>query len=141
MTDAPNTCPGHSIEVGHRYHEDWDEQNDEDWYAFQAVAGVTYTLQTSQLGARADTSLALYDTGCGVLLAENDDVSWPDDLSSRIVWTAPTDGVYHVLVRPYDWRVYGADTDYVFGVSTTASPVPFDVAESDADKPAPPSLP
>jgi hypothetical protein len=49
--------------------------------------------------------------------------------------------VYHVLVRPYDWRVYGTDTDYVFGLSTAAPPVLFDVDESGADKPAPPSLP
>ena len=35
--------------------------NDQDWIKFDAQEGITYTLQTSILGAQADTYLYLYD--------------------------------------------------------------------------------
>ena len=138
LDDAPNDCPGQTVVVGDLYRDDWDTWNDNDWYSFEAQAGQTYTLQTSDLEARADTILVLYGPGCVEELAENDDLSWPTDVASRIVWTAPAGGTYHAGVRSYDWRVYGADTGYTFGVSrggVAAAAMTF--GESAPEKPAP----
>jgi len=106
--DAPGTCPGLSIALDTFYRDSFDGENDNDWFAFTAVAGQTYVLETGNLGPQGDTLLALYAaTDCGTPLAENDDINYPHDVASRIVWTAPADGVYSALVRSYDWRVYG----------------------------------
>jgi hypothetical protein len=134
LEDAPDVCPGHTVEVGnHLYLDDFDALNDHDWYSFEAVAGRTYTIRTSELQARADTSIALYGDDCTTVLAENDDVAWPDDVASRIVWTAQASGTYHVDVRAYDWQVYGNDTGYTFGVQ-------FGAAEVDGDRRVPEAL-
>jgi hypothetical protein len=62
--------------------------------------------------------LYLYGGDCGTLLAENDDCV-PGDPSSGscITWQAPADGDYSILVRSYDWRVYGAGTQYTLNVA------------------------
>ncbi|MCP3958719.1 MAG: PKD domain-containing protein, partial [bacterium] len=134
LEDAPDTCPGHTVTVGnHLYLDDFDALNDHDWYSFEAVAGQTYTIQTSELQARADTSIALYGDDCTTVLAENDDVAWPDDVASRIVWTAQASGTYHVDARSYDWQVHGNDTGYTFGVH-------FGAAEVDVDRRTPEAL-
>jgi hypothetical protein len=117
LDDAPDGCPGLVVEVGHLYRDDFDRTNDNDWYTFWAAAGRTYTLGTFGLAGRADTLLELYGPNCATLLAENDDVDYPRDRASRIVWAAPAGGPYHAVVRNYDWRVHGADTGYTFGVT------------------------
>ena len=118
LQDAPNTCPGHTVEIGdHLYRDDWDMPNDNDWYSFQAIAGQIYTIQTSELESRADTIMTLYAPDCTTELAQNDDVAWPDDVASRIVWTAPNDGIFSVMLRSYDWQVIGNDTGYTLDVT------------------------
>lgn len=140
--DAPGTCPGLSIALDTFYRDAFDGENDNDWYAFQAVAGQTYVLETGNLGPQADTLLALYAaTDYETPLAENDDINYPHDVASRIVWTAPADGVYSALVRSYDWRVYGPGTDYTLRVTrSTGGATPQSVTPS-TDKPAPPPTP
>ena len=101
--------------LGHSYREDVDRENDLDWFSFDAVVGQAYTLRTFDLESRSDTSMMLYDRGCTVPIAQNDDVDYPD-VSSRIVWTAEYDGTYHVRVRNYDWRMYGVNTGYTFKI-------------------------
>ncbi len=141
VADAPGTCPGFSIALDTFYRDDFDGENDNDWYTFTAVAGQTYVLETSVLGPQGDTLLALFAaTDCGTPLAENDDINYPHDVASRIVWTAPANGVYSVLVRSYDWRVYGPDTDYTFRVTRSSGVTPQS-APSTNDKPAPPPTP
>ncbi len=118
LQDAPNSCPGHGVAIGdHLYRDDWDVPNDNDWYSFEAVSGQTYVIQTSELEARADTILTLFDSDCEAELAQNDDVAWPDNVASRIVWTAPTGGTYCVMLRSFDWQVFGNDTGYTFDVA------------------------
>jgi len=135
--DAPGTCPGLSIALDTFYRDSFDGENDNDWFAFTAIAGQTYVLETGNLGPQADTLLALYAaTDCGTPLAENDDINYPHDVASRIVWTAPADGVYSALVRSYDWRVYGPGTDYTLRVTRGAATLPQSVP-STGDKPAP----
>ncbi len=139
VADAPGTCPGLSIALDTFYRDDFDAENDNDWFAFQAIAGQTYVLATGDLGPRGDTSLALYTASdCVTPLAENDDIAYPHNVASRIVWTAPADGVYCALVRSYDWRVYGPDTGYTFQVTHGAATLPQNIQPApDSHKPLP----
>ncbi|WP_462328009.1 pre-peptidase C-terminal domain-containing protein [Desulfobaculum sp.] len=123
LDEAPPQCPGWPVAVGARYRDDLDGPNDNDWFAFTAQAGATYVLATSDLGTQADTWLTLHRADdCTTPLADNDDIAWPANLASRIVWTAPADGVYCGLVRAWDWQVYGPETGYTFGVALTEMP-------------------
>ncbi len=145
LDDAPDQCPGYDVLIDdHLYRDDWDFENDNDWYTFQAEAGQTYTIQTEDLEEQADTLLFLYDAGCATVLAENDDISWPANVASRVVWTAPEAGTYCVMIRSYDWEVFGTDTGYTFQVSTGVVEQPgASVAAGDdaPPKPAPPPTP
>jgi LPXTG-motif cell wall-anchored protein len=145
LQDAPDYCPAHRVEAGdHLYRDDWDFENDNDWYVFDAVAGQTYTVQTSELETRADTILALHASDCATLLEENDDVFWPQNVASRIVWTAPDNGAYCVMVRSFDWRVYGESTGYTFSVTLGTPATGMDVAPTGDNvpiKPLPPPTP
>jgi hypothetical protein len=67
-----------------------------DWNTFAAQAGEVYTITTSSWGPRADTFLTLFDTDGRTFLMANDDSPGTTDYSSRIVWRAPTDGIYYV---------------------------------------------
>ncbi|GEM_PF-926538 len=137
IADAPGICPGLDSAWETLYRDDFDGENDNDWFAFQAVAGQTYVLETGDLGPQADTLLALYATNdCATPLAENDDVNYPRDVTSRIVWTAPANGVYSTLVRSYDWRVYGPDTGYTLRVTQGMTTTPQSNLPT-TDKPAP----
>jgi hypothetical protein len=67
-----------------------------DWFVFTAQAGDVYTITTSSWGRRADTFVSLYASDGSTLLAANDDYEGTTDYSSRIVWTAPVNGVYYL---------------------------------------------
>ncbi len=135
--DAPGTCPGLSIALDTFYRDNFAGENDNDWFAFTAVAGQTYVLETGNLGPQGDTLLALFAaTDCGMPLAENDDINYPHDIASRIVWTAPADGIYSALVRSYDWRVYGLGTEYTFRVTRGSATLPQSAPPS-TEKPVP----
>ena len=111
--EGRDTCPGELINGEWDYiRQEFEHENDNDWFAFDAQAGVTYRIETGGLGSRADTTLELHNQNCGAILAQSDDIEWPDNLASRVIWTAPQSGRYHINVRPYDWRVYGTATDY-----------------------------
>jgi subtilisin family serine protease len=74
--------------------------SDADWFKFQATAGWGYMIDTDLLGLE-DSVLSLYDTDGTTLLAWNDDVSWPSDPSSAIIWQAPANGIYSIAVTNY----------------------------------------
>lgn len=90
----------------------FDSMSDEDWFKFEAQAGITYTLRTLNLGMSADTYLYLYDTDGATLIASNDD--YGGSLASQIEWQAPADGTYYVLVRHWNPNVNGCGTGYAF---------------------------
>ncbi len=115
VDEAPDDCPGYPAEVDWLYRENFDVANDNDWFAFEAVAGQTYVIETRGLGLEADTMLYLYASDCQTLLAENDD-RVEGDPSSRIVWTATETGRLAAMVLSFDWRVYGPDTGYTFSI-------------------------
>ena len=123
LDDAPDQCPGLPVLIGDRYRDDLDQSNDNDWFTFEARAGETYLLETTDLGAQADTWLSLHHAeDCGTSLAENDDIAWPANLASRLVWTVPADGVYCVLIRSWNWQVYGPETGYTLAIEITEIP-------------------
>ncbi|MBC7250101.1 MAG: pre-peptidase C-terminal domain-containing protein [Anaerolineae bacterium] len=96
-------------------------EGDQDWIKFQATAGFTYTLSTTNDGGHADTVLYLYDTDGVTLITSNDDYPgmWP---SSQIDWQAPADGVYYVKVEHWDPYAYGCTTAYGLSVSGEGLP-------------------
>jgi hypothetical protein len=141
IADAPDACPGLEVQFGVTYVKSFDHENDNDWFQFDAVAGRTYTMQTGELHGDTDTVLYLRDTDCETLIEENDDISYPDNIASRIVWTATASGTYHAQVRNYDYRVYGANTGYTFQLVKGAVTAPAGLIASGGDKPAPPPMP
>ncbi len=86
--------------------------NDADWVKFQARAGKRYVLETGNLGFTTDTVLTLYDSDGTTVLAENDDIAYPDNLASRVAWIAQKDGWLYARVRHWDGRIAGNAVTY-----------------------------
>ncbi len=76
-----------------------DFAGDQDWFAFQGEAGVTYTF-TSVLFSLPDSQLVLYDTDGVTVLAFDDDGG--GGLAATLNWTASVDGTYFLAVRGFD---------------------------------------
>lgn len=136
LGDAPDHCPGYLAAVGLRYHDNFGHTNDNDWFDFVAVAGTTYTLQTFDLGAHADTLLSLYEPDCTTLIANNDDRE-PGNKSSLVSWISTAGGTYHAMVRGYDWTIHGTGTEYTFSITTGSATI----AQKTTNKPIPPATP
>lgn len=98
------------IVLGETQHHNFDSLSDQDWIKFTAQGGVTYTIQTSDLGPAADTYLYLYDTDGTTLLAANDD--YGGSLASQIEWSPPITDTYYVLVKHWNPNVGGCGTGY-----------------------------
>ncbi|MBN1640902.1 MAG: pre-peptidase C-terminal domain-containing protein [Anaerolineae bacterium] len=88
---------------------------DQDWVWFDAEAGMTYVLHTSNLGFAADTHLYLYDTDGQTELAHNDDYGYL--VSSRIIWVAPASGTYYAKVQHHNPIASGPATHYDLAIS------------------------
>jgi len=102
------------IVLGETQHHNFDSLSDQDWIKFTAQGGVTYTIQTSDLGPAADTYLYLYDTDGTTLLAANDD--YGGSLASQIEWSPPITDTYYVLVKHWNPNVSGCGTTYTLSV-------------------------
>jgi hypothetical protein len=98
---------------GHNIHA----VGDHDWLSFQAQAGVTYLVETYDLGQAVDTVLLLYNEG-GEELAEDDD-SGDEPRASRIAWTAQTTEPLYVMVR--DYKDDRADRSMTYDISVYES--------------------
>ena len=84
------------------------------------MAGITFTLVTTNTGGYADTVLYLYESNCTTLVGFNDDD--PDNFpASRLEWQPTADGVFYVMVEHWDEYAYGASTEY--GISILADEV------------------
>jgi len=146
LADAPAQClSAAAVVISDIYQDDFATANDNDWYQFPAEAGRQYALTTGALGARADTLVYLYAPGdCVNPTAQNDDISYPTNIASRLDWTAPAEGTYYAMVRNWDWQVYGTDTGYRFTVAVAVPPVVTHTATSAPSgngKPTPPPTP
>jgi hypothetical protein len=135
LDDAPDTCPGERVAVGSSYEEDFDHENDNDWWTFEAQAGETYTVRTFDLGPQGDTVLELYAGDCVSLLEENDDCSG-DTLASCITWQAPATGDYHLMVRHYDWQITGPSSAYTLSIERGTVTSSSEAGDTRLDKPA-----
>jgi hypothetical protein len=80
---------------------------DIDWVKFQATAGMTYTIEASNVGTDAEIILSLYDE-CGGAPSFG--------TGARIVWQAQESGTYYVKVEHHD-DTYGIDTRYELSVT------------------------
>ncbi|RME81190.1 MAG: hypothetical protein D6775_14260, partial [Caldilineae bacterium] len=103
----PNDTPGSATPLtpdGTTWHLDFGQTNDQDWFVFQAEAGITYTMTTSNLQG-ADTIMFLFDHATS---NESDAIASNDDfgatLASQIAFTAPSDGTYYFMVRDFFHR-------------------------------------
>jgi hypothetical protein len=76
------------IAVGQSQAHNFCGVDDQDWVKFWAWAGKRYVVQTGNLGWTGDTVLTLYDADGTTVLAENDDIAYPDNLASRVEWIA-----------------------------------------------------
>lgn len=81
-----------------------DNGSDQDWFAITLNAGVAYTFDlqgsTTGQGTLADPVLRLLN-GAGQLVASNDDISYPSNPNSRIVYTPATSGTYYLSAQAY----------------------------------------
>lgn len=84
-------------------------QHDQDWVSFTVNANTPYVLETTNVGAEADTLLALYDAN-GTLLSQNDDHS-PGG-ASQVAYTFAQAGTYYAKVMLYNAANFGAGTEY-----------------------------
>ncbi len=121
------------IALGEAQTHNFDRMEDEDWLRFNAQAGITYTLRTSNLGVSADTYLYLYDSDGTTLLASNDD--YDGALSSYIEWAAPASGVYYARIRHWNPNVGGCGTSYDFRFAKLGSEIFLPVVVNNTTSP------
>lgn len=99
--------------------------NDQDWVAFTVNANTPYRLETTDVGAEADTMLEVYDAN-GTTLAKNDDHT-PGG-ASQIAYTFAQAGTYYAKVMLYNSASFGEGTHYSLrlqaGTPTPAPTVP-----------------
>lgn len=79
------------VPVHHTFYPDGDA----DWVRFQADAGATYVLETTDETGDCATELQLFAPDTVASLAVNDSRA-PGDLTSRIDFTAPASGTYYL---------------------------------------------
>jgi hypothetical protein len=96
---------------------------DQDWVQFAAThAGMTFTIQTSNLALGTDTILKLFAPDRTSQLAANDDVGAGGQ--SLITFTAPAAGVYYVQVVPFNTNQFGTNLSYQLSASSSPPPAP-----------------
>ena len=120
---------------------------DVDWFAFQAVAGKSYTFST-ELNTLEDSTLSLYNRNGTEKLRYNDDIG-PGNLASSIQWTASYSGTYYLAVASYHGIYAGSYTlnvlvdnsapvlptiaDQSMSHSQTTLTVPINASDADGD--------
>lgn len=114
-----------TITVGPVQTHTFHQGGDYDWIKFNALAGQTYVIETSNLSSEADTFIYLYDTDGQTVITNNDDSY---GLASRIQWTFTQNGTYFVMVRHYDFAGIGkydvsVNIDIMPPTADTISPV------------------
>jgi hypothetical protein len=105
------------IEVGALQGHNLHAVGDRDWLYFEAEAGRTYVIETSELGRRMDTVVSLYD-GEGRRLASDDD-GGEELLASRLYWAPEEAGRLYVMIQDFADAEAGHGTEYDVSVTTS----------------------
>ncbi len=87
-----------------------------DFAKFTAQAGVTYTLETFDLGAASDTELCLRRGDNTTIVCDDDSGAGK---GSRIVWQADAAGTYYLEVIERNPDIVGPDSAYTLRARTT----------------------
>ena len=90
--------------------------NDEDWFAFEGVAGATYQIET-MLDSLPDSVLRIYDSNGQTMVAYNDDGG--EDLASKIKYSPLRSGTYYIQVTAYQEKLGGS---YQLALTESAPP-------------------
>ena len=117
------------IDSAHQTHT-FDPAGDQDWVKFSAIAGTEYIIETSNLSINSDTVMYLYDTDGVAQIVYNDDGGV--GVASMIIWVAPTDGTYYVMVRHYNSATHGSTTRYDISIQIPR-PCIYTVCPSDCN--------
>ena len=108
-----DTVPGDTtslvnLPIGAPINGEIETLGDHDWYRITLTAGQTYTFTVGATGTGDITDSHLFlRSSTGALLADNDDIAFPGNTYSRIVFTAATTGTYFVDVGAWDNRQAG----------------------------------
>ena len=111
---------------------------DQDWSAFEAVAGGTYEIRTGDLRSNSDTVIEIYDVDGQTLLQRRDDAG--EGRSTIVQFEAETAGTYFVRVLQYNTNVTGSETRYQLSILGSAPPTPTPTPTS-GPTPVPPPAP
>jgi hypothetical protein len=107
-----------------------DPPGDHDYLSFEVEAGMSYTVETGNLGLACDTVLVMYDED-GTKLADDDD-GGEQELASRLSWTAREDGLLFIEVKSFDEEAQAGNTEYDIWVSKS-EPIHVDEDEYEPD--------
>ncbi len=97
---AGNSSTTSTISVGGVLSDQLEVLGDRDWVRIELTAGQKITVSLDGLTLE-DAYLRLRDAS-GNLLTENDDISLGVVLDSKLVFTAPTSGIYYIEVGAFD---------------------------------------
>jgi murein DD-endopeptidase MepM/ murein hydrolase activator NlpD len=92
------------------YNHLFDTVIDEDWYQFNATAGITYTAKSLNLSSGVDTLISVIDTDSVTVLASDDNSG--GDFASQVEWTPTRTGIYFIRVYQAPGSNYGCDAKY-----------------------------
>lgn len=128
LDDIPNRAElAKTIEIPRRAGGNIQYEADEDWFRIETVAGGEYTFEVT-LGTLEDSMLRLFDADGITLLAENDDIDFPDR-SSYISWTATTAGTRYLQVTSWD----GNGGQGLYWLNTSVIEPEFEQGDFDRD--------
>ncbi|HET6295560.1 MAG TPA: PPC domain-containing protein [Kribbella sp.] len=102
-----------------------DGSNDFDVYKLNSRAGDSIVGSTD--GTSTDTVAAVYNSA-GVLVAFNDDISFPGNVASRVGYDVPADGTYYVLIGGFALDPLPADPNDSGSGAGGAQTGPYEVA-------------
>jgi len=99
----------------HTFHD----EGDEDWIKFSALAGKTYVIETSDVGAHHDAVLFLHDS-CSAPYLGSEDNAFGQTL--RLEWNSTTAGTIYLMFKQHDPSQYGESTSYDVSVTVDTTP-------------------
>jgi hypothetical protein len=94
----------------------FDIADDDNWIKFDAIAGFTYIIRTSNLSGNADTVITLYDHDSLTSIATDDDSGGGQ--ASLLTWRATEEASYYVLIRNKDANLAGCNVTYDVAIRT-----------------------